>query len=405
MDRSQAIDAANPRSTAWCERVHTSAAAARAKISAFPLRRNGLSGGRQIMTHGNLAAIPMAAPTFPSTAWREIVGPDEQTLFEGFAREIVARQKESAPMPDQPLRGFHAKLHAGLAAEFRILDNLPDYARYGVFSAPRTFPAMVRFSNGEPTAHRDTHHEPRGIAIKLIGVPGRKLLPGRENAITQDFLATSHSVTSAVRNVGQFMDFVRAFGGGFKPGMFYRAVGKREAWRIVKALIRTVILSRVRSMATEQFSSTAPIKLGPYAVKFTVRPAADTAATKRRWWLTKNFLRDELADRLRKSDLELDFLVQFYRDDTSTPIEDTSVAWNTPMLEVAQLRIPSCDLDNPQTNALSEAVNRLSFSPWHATEDHRPLGNIMRARRVVYEASSVLRKHSPEPTGAPFTGA
>jgi hypothetical protein len=46
---------------------------------------------------------------------------------------------------------------------------------------------------------------------------------------------------------------------------------------------------------------------------------------------------------------------------------------------------------------VSEAMDRLSFSPWHTTQDHRPLGNIMRARRVAYIASSALRGHSPEP--------
>ena len=67
--------------------------------------------------------------------------------------------------------------------------------------------------------------------------------------------------------------------------------------------------------------------------------------------MTDNFLRDELADRLRKADLVLDFLVQFYVDDVRTPIEDTSVPWrpeDTPLLKVAQLRIPRCDLDDPR---------------------------------------------------------
>lgn len=90
-------------------------------------------------------------------------------------------------------------------AEFEVLAGLPEPARFGVFSAPRIFPAVVRFSNGEPAPQPDKHSEPRGIAIKLIGVTGRKLLPGQENAVTQDFLATSHSVTSTVRNARQFM--------------------------------------------------------------------------------------------------------------------------------------------------------------------------------------------------------
>jgi hypothetical protein len=46
------------------------------------------------MTHADLATIPMAAQKSPlSTAWREIVEANEQTLFEGFAREIMDRQK------------------------------------------------------------------------------------------------------------------------------------------------------------------------------------------------------------------------------------------------------------------------------------------------------------------------
>ena len=196
------------------------------------------------------------------------------------------------------------------------------------------------------------------------------------------------------------MQFIRAERNGllFLPVALYREVGRSETCRILKALLHTVVLSHVRSMATEHFFGTAPIKLGPYAVKFMVQPT-DTRAKFR--LPTKNFLRDELACRLRKANIVLDFLVQFYLDEVSTPIEDTSIVWDSPWRKVAQLRILSCDLKNSDTNALSEWANTLSFNPWHATEDHRPLGNVMRARRVVYDASAGLRMHNPEPTGLP----
>jgi hypothetical protein len=288
-----------------------------------------------------------------------------------------------------------------LIAEFHIMPDRPEQARYGVFSETRTFEAVVRFSNGESDCNPDSHREPRGIAIKLIGVSGRKLLQGQEEAVTQDFVATSHSVTSAVRDVNQFMAFVRAKDSGLLlPVKFIGALGIREGLRILWALFRRVILSNVRSMVTEHYSSTAPIKLGPYAVKFTVRPSAGTAETTSRP-STKNFLRDDLAERL-KSDVVLDFLVQFYVDDTRTPIEDTSIAWKTPLQKVAEVRIPSCNLKSQEAEELTRKVDQLSFSPWHATEDHRPLGNVMRARRVVYEASAALRGHRPEPTGLPL---
>jgi hypothetical protein len=185
--------------------------------------------------------IPNGAPASPGTGWKEVVEADEQALFEGFAHEIRDRQKEVAQKAKEPLRrGFHAKLHAGLIAEFQVLAGLPAYARFGVFAEPRVFPAVVRFSNGEPAPHRDSHPEPRGIAIKLIGVSGRKLLPGQEDAVTQDFLATSHSVTSTVRNARQFIAFIRASRKPFTlPFTLASAVGFREALRILKALVST----------------------------------------------------------------------------------------------------------------------------------------------------------------------
>ena len=130
--------------------------------------------------------------------------------------------------------------------------------------------------------------------------------------------------------------------------------------------------------------------------------AGTTAKTIGRSENSDDFLREELAERLRKEDLVMDFKVQFYADDTSTPIEDTSVLWQTEPLTVARLRIPRVDLDDKSSRKLSRKVDALSFSPWHAVEDHRPLGNIMRARRVAYETSSRLRDVRPEPTTVPL---
>jgi hypothetical protein len=359
------------------------------------------------MTQSNLTINSMASPALPSTTWMECIEPDERELFEDFAhRVIAAQQQEVAKETDGTLRrGFHAKPHAGLMAEFQVLADLPAYTRFGVFSVPRVFPAVVRFSNGKPSRESDRRPEPRGIAIKLVGVPGDKLPPGKKDDVTQDFLATSHSVTSTVRNARQFIAFIEAERKrGLLPINLARAVGWRESLRILFALVRTVLLSRVRSIATEHYSGTAPIKLGPYAVKFTVRPAEGTKPPARRR-RTENFLHDELADRLQNGDLIFDFVVQFYVDKKHTPIEDTSVRWepeNAPFVKVAQLRIPRCNLNDPDTAEQSKKIDDLSFSPWHTIEDHRPLGNVMRARRIAYQASAILRGLKPEPTRLPL---
>ena len=88
------------------------------------------------MTQADRAAIATAAQASPSMAWKEVVEADEQTLFEGFAREITARQKEVATETGGPLRrGFHAKLHAGL-----ISWEIPRLCRGG--SRSLTYPAV-----------------------------------------------------------------------------------------------------------------------------------------------------------------------------------------------------------------------------------------------------------------------
>lgn len=357
------------------------------------------------------AVSASAPPVPPSTAWEEVYEPGEEELFKDFAGEIREhQQKKVAGETDGVLRrGFHAKPHAGLLAEFQVLAGLPAHARQGVFGEPKVFPAAVRFSNGDFHVNRDDRPEPRGIGIKLVGVPGDKLLEDQKHAVTQDFLATSHSVTSTVRSARQFIAFIRAMREPSKPKVLSaltREVGVLESARILFALVGTVLLSRVRSMATEHYSGTAPIKFGPYAVKFTVRPAEGTeepANPPRKG--DCDFLRTELADRLRRGDLLFDFLIQFYVDEKRTPIEDTSVRWeprHTPFVKVARLRIPSCDLNDPATSAQSEKIDRLSFTPWHTTGEHRPLGSVMRARKVAYQESAALRGHTPEPTSLPL---
>jgi hypothetical protein len=358
------------------------------------------------MRKTELTANPSVSQLFPSTAWSEKITPGEQELFEDFASRVVAaQQREVAEQAGGTLlRGFHAKLHAGLVAEFKVLDNLPEPAQFGVFSEPRSFPAVVRFSNGTPHRQPDRRLDSRGIAIKLIGVPGDKLPPGNKDDVTQDFLANSHSASATARNAQQFFALIEAGRkGGLLPVNLARMVGTRESLRILFALIRTVVLGRVRSLATEHYSSIAPIKLGPYAVKYTVLPPDGTERPARRR-RTDNFLREELADRLRKSDLTFDFVVQFYVDDKRTPIEDSSVRWkpkDSALVRVAQLRIPSCDLDDPLISARSAVIDQYLFSPWHTIEEHRPLGNMMRSRVIIYQASAALRGYRPEPTTLP----
>ena len=57
-------------------------------------------------------------------------------------------------------------------------------------------------------------------------------------------------------------------------------------------------------------------------------------------------------------------------------------------MTVAKLRLPQQDIGGDDNLALQDAT---SITPWRCTAEHRPLGNIMRARKEVYRQSSLLR--------------
>src|SRR5262249_53355444 len=139
--------------------------------------------------------------------WKEQIKPDEAQQFAKFAQDIQSIQQTLGA--GQVHRGFHAKPHAAMSAELTVLPDLPEYARAGLFKESKTYKAVVRFSNGVGKIQNDSLPDVRGLAVKVLGVSGKKLLEGEENASTQDFLCTNGPVSLA-RNGAQFMAFARA---------------------------------------------------------------------------------------------------------------------------------------------------------------------------------------------------
>jgi hypothetical protein len=71
-------------------------------------------------------------------------------------------------------------------------------------------------------------------------------------------------------------------------------------------------------------------------------------------------------------------------NETITPIENASVNWPSPYTTVARLSFPRQDCASVQGQALVREVEAAVFDPWQALAAHRPLGDVQRARKVVY---------------------
>jgi hypothetical protein len=72
------------------------------------------------------------------------------------------------------------------------------------------------------------------------------------------------------------------------------------------------------------------------------------------------------------------------------PVEDSLVVWDeakSPFRRVALIRIPKQTIGARS----KELAEELSFNPWHALPEHRPIGAINRARKAIYEALAEFR--------------
>jgi len=338
----------------------------------------------------------------PSTQWREEVAPDEDARFTRLAEQLRELQRRNTRRSGAG-RALHRKGHVGVEASFEVLEGLPVPACQGLFAMPGRYRAYVRFSNGASAHRADGRGDVRGVAIKVLGVPGTKSIPGLETATTQDFLLIQ-SATVPFRGPDEFVRFVRAAATPTTalPKLLF-GVGLRRLLAVGGALRRS-LSAPVRSLATMPFHSALPVSWGAYAGKYRLTPVITAgppgAGAPHRG---RDHLAAELADRIAAGALRWDFAVQLYRDPTSTPIEDSTVPWSddaVPPVVVARLVVEQQDVASVRGRAVAAFVERLAFDPWHALVEHRPLGAMMRARNHAYRLSTAERGAAAEPDGS-----
>jgi len=287
-------------------------------------------------------------------------------------------------------RDAHPKHHGCVRAEFHVDADVPADLRYGIFAQPRVYPAWIRFSNGAPRIQSDARRDQRGMAIKLLGVPGEKILEHERDAQTQDFVLASFP-RFFIASVDHYVDFSRA--AARKPAFrlfeyYFARVPWR--WRIHEFSALMASLQPASNVLALRYWSQTPYRLGPHAVKYSARPAGGLPSTSESTTVqSRDFLRDVMAEHLRRRSAVFDFLVQRHGEGMS--IEDSTVEWDearAPFRRVATIAIPPQDFQSAAQLALAEDI---SYTPWHSLPEHAPLGGINRVRRVVYESISRLR--------------
>jgi hypothetical protein len=154
---------------------------------------------------------------------------------------------------------------------------------------------------------------------------------------------------------------------------------------------------QVPSLASSRYFSALPIRFGAHAAKFSFTPVAAPTVS----GSTPVDLGAELASHLAKGPLTWELQAQFFTDERTTPIEDPTVNWPTPYVTVARLTVAKQDVASARGTQLAKWAEQLSFDPWHAQVEFRPVGAMMRARSAAYRVSTQTRTVSPEPAAIP----
>lgn len=300
-------------------------------------------------------------------------------------------------------RSVHAKSHGLLVGELTVLDGLaPAYAQ-GIFAQAGSWPAVMRLSTTPGDVLDDKVSTPRGVGIKLIGVPGARV-DGSAGAVTQDFVLVNGPAFLAPS--------VKTFLAGVKPlaATTDKAPNLKRAFSAVLRGAEKVIeavggeSASIKAMGGhpethplgETYFSQAPILFGRYMAKVALAPVSPAllALTDLPVDLsgTPDGLREAVKAHFASQGGEWELRVQLCTGLERMPIEDSSVEWpeaSSPWVAVARLRAAQ----QPGWSAeLSAAIDDgLQFNPWNSVAAHRPLGSIMRVRKAAYEMSRRFR--------------
>ncbi len=226
-----------------------------------------------------------------------------------------------------------------LRAELTIRDDLPAHMRRGIFAEPKTYRAWVRYSGPGPIWCADIDDIGfLSIAVKLMGVPGPKLL--EDERFTQDLfgITVPTFVTPDTRANAQLQRWSYQ-----NAGVFY-FMDPRDP-HLLDALMNFVWTKTQTSPLECNYYSAVPYLLGEgqaMQYSFQTRLQSRTPVPRLPNRPPDNYLRDAMVATLAVHDVVFDMCVQLQTDPFLMPIENAAILWPTrlsPRVPVATLRI------------------------------------------------------------------
>ncbi|KEZ77097.1 catalase family protein [Salinisphaera hydrothermalis] len=321
----------------------------------------------------------------------EVEQPDEQAQIADIVRDLGIAHERMIEARAQAPRGTQAKGHGVLKGVFTVAPDLPGELAQSLFATPGEYPAILRFAT-EPGAFMDDRRPAaRGLAMKLMGVDGEKMVG--DGRVTQDFLFGNCPVLP-LADVTTYREIARLRAEyGHDPEQLAAEIAKRDDGDVQTLFER---LPNIDLLANSYYSQSA-FRFGDYVCKYALMPNIDAQRALAARPVTDDdgpdVLAEWLAAFLADNAAGFDFCVQLMTDPKAMPIEDASIEWDvgrSAWRRVGTLHLPPQDPGTPARQTFGDEV--LTFDPWAGRPDLRPLGSINRARKAVYRASARRRE-------------
>jgi hypothetical protein len=312
------------------------------------------------------------------------------------------------------VRFAHSKSHGILKGELSISANLPAELRQGLFSTAKTYPAIIRFSTAPGDIMADSVSTPRAMAVKVSGVEGMEMDPENAGQTTQDFVFLNSKVFG-VPNVKAFLGNVKLI----EKTLNDPELLKKTVSNVARGVNAALGLLGAHSATLEQFGapetnvlgetygSCGAIRYGDFIAKIAFTPLSENLKALKGKHVAVNFhysgLRDAVVEFFKTETAVWEVGVQLCRDLEKMPVEDPSKEWPEDMSAyraVGTITAKPQDAYSPARRVYADDV--LAFNPWHTLAAHRPLGNVMRARKATYrESAGFRRKMNGRPMAEP----
>jgi hypothetical protein len=285
--------------------------------------------------------------------------------------------------------GTHAKSHGVVTGSLQVLPDLTPELAQGLFASPGQFEVVARFASEPGAIDPDQATRARGLALKVLNVPGEKL---REGWTSQDFLFNTWPIIPQ----GDAQVYLDAIKARFEHHGNYAAT--LAATTLKHPAPKGTVFDRTPNIdiMAHRYYSQGAFRYGDHVAKFAMIPVAPEQLTLEDRKVGRKdspgVLSEWMQEYFQQHEARYELRVQLNVDLPSMPIEDASVEWDeqeSPYRPVATVTFPPQESFGPARRVFAEDV--MSWRPWFGLAAFRPLGSINRVRREGYERLGAVR--------------